>query len=86
MPGRRRRAKDPRRRQVDGRRALFVPDVAAEIVVEGDIGRITLHADRPIVVGREHRFEEGELVGPGRFRLGAAIAWIPYVKIVITIS
>jgi hypothetical protein len=63
-----------------------MPDVAAEIVVGGDLGRITLDADRAVVVGRERRFEKGALVGPGRFRLGAAIEWIPYVKIMITIS
>ena len=63
-----------------------MPDVAAEIVVGGDLGRITLDADRAVVVGRERRFEKGALVGPGRFRLGAAIDWISDIKIMIMIS
>src|ERR1700730_15230598 len=53
---------------------LFVPHIAAEIVVGGDVGRIALHARRPVVAGRRHLLQERALVGPGGLRLGGAIA------------
>ena len=57
---------------------LFVPHIPAEIVIGRDVGRIVLHARRPVVTGRQHLLKERELVGPRGLRLGRggnAPAW-----------
>src|SRR4051794_7928072 len=53
---------------------LLVPHVAAEIVIGGNVGGIALDAVRAVMAGRQDRLQERALMGPGRLRLGAAVA------------
>src|ERR1700688_1371529 len=43
---------------LDAYRKLFVSHVAAEIVIDRDIGGDVLHAARPLMAGREHLAQE----------------------------
>src|SRR6195256_4262384 len=53
---------------------LFVPHVAAEVVVDADVGGIALDANRAVAAGRKDLLQEGALIGPGPLRLSAAVA------------
>src|SRR4029077_7125481 len=54
--------------------SLLVPHVAAEIVIGGNVGGIALDTLRAVTAGRQDRLQERALMGPGRLRLGAAVA------------
>ena len=53
---------------------LLLPHVAAEIVIGRNVGGIALDAGRAVMARRQDRLQERALTGPGRLRLGAAIA------------